>query len=337
MQVETSAPNRIDLAGGTTDLYPLFLFMDGGCTVNAAVSIYSRVRLRTRENGSVRVISEDLGKSVEAPTPADLPLSGPLALVCRAVRALPPPSGLEVTTRNEAPAGSGLGASSALLVALVAGLLRIRSEKEQAPALIALSANIEAATIGVPAGTQDHIAAYYGGVSVIEFGYRGYARRPSGLGPDALRRLEETTVLSYTDEGRFSGMNNWDVTKGYIDGQDQVREKLVGIRDVARAMSSSLEAGAWDDLSRLLEREWALRRSLAAGVSTPAIEAVMAAARQAGAWAGKICGAGGGGCMITLTPPAKRPAVERAIEGAGGRLMPFRVDFEGLTMKVTEP
>ncbi len=334
MEIAVTAPNRIDLAGGTTDLFPLYLFMDGGCTVNAAITLGSRAVFRTRDDGRLMIASEDLGETAEAAGPDGLPLDGPLGLVGRAVRAVPPPVGIEIVTRNEAPTGSGLGASSALLVALLSGLLKLRGEDLTPAELIGLSANIEAAAIGVPAGTQDHIAAVYGGLSLIHFGYRGHVRRPLGLGPVSHQRLEEMIVLSYTGQGRFSGMNNWDVTKGFIDDRDSIREKLVGIRDVALDVCAALSAGQWAALPGLVDREWALRRSLAPGVSTPQIDQIAAAAATAGASANKVCGAGGGGCMITFVEPKKRDAVEKAVASEGGQIIPFKIDTDGLKVEV---
>jgi D-glycero-alpha-D-manno-heptose-7-phosphate kinase len=332
MKVQVTAPNRVDLAGGTTDLYPLYLFMDGGFTVNAAIGLYSRVMLTPLEGSTIRIVSEDLGTSVEVSDPSDLPLDGPLGLPGRIVRAVRPRTGLEIVTRNEAPAGSGLGASSALVVALLKGLLSLNEEEMTARELVALAASIEAASIGVPAGMQDHIAALYGGVSAIEFGYRGFLRTECRCGPRGGEHLEEMLVLSYTGQGRFSGMNNWDVTKGYIDRQPGLREKLIEIRDIARKLGSAVASGMWDEVPLLVDREWAVRRSLAEGISTPKIDAMMSAARKAGAKASKVCGAGGGGCMITLAPPRQRPHVERAITDEGGRVIATTIDHVGVRL-----
>jgi len=105
-------------------------------------------------------------------------------------------------------------------------------------------------------------------------------------------------------------MNNWEITKRFIDQQGEVRETLVSIRDVARAMGDALLAGDFDTVPYLLSREWDLRRSLAPGISTPRIDAIMAAAKDAGAQGSKICGAGGGGCMVTMVPSHRRFAVQ---------------------------
>ncbi len=332
MKISVLAPNRIDLAGGTTDLYPLYLFMEGGCTVNVGITLNSRVEITTTQDPGIKIVSEDLGRTVQAEDPSGLHLHGPLGLICRAVRALPPRSGVLITTRNLAPAGSGLGASSALLTALVRGLLELRREEAGLGTAIDLAAEIETAAIGVPTGKQDYIGAAYGDVSLIDFGYRGYRRQGLSTDPPAADRLESMLILSFTGEGRFSGMNNWHVTKRFIDDEDGVREKLTKIRDIAVEMKEVLSASAWDDLPDLVNREWAIRRTLAKGVSTARTDKIMSAAHSAGALAGKICGAGGGGCMVTLARPELRSDVCRAIEAEGGTPIDFRIDRQGLTV-----
>ncbi len=330
MEMRISVPNRIDLAGGTTDIYPLYLFMDGGCTVNMSITVDSTVEFRTSEKQAIRIVSRDLGETVEASEPAHLSTEGPLGLIGRTVRALSPGTGLDIVTCNQAPRGSGLGASSALLVALVVGLLKLRSESVEPEKVVDLAAAIECAAIQVPTGKQDHIAAYFGGTSSIEFGYRGFSRAELCLASDDRKRLEEMMILSYTGEGRFSGMNNWDVTKGFIDRQAEIREKLLKIRDVARDLTRALKFHKWSEVPRLVDQEWAIRRALAPGISTPRIDRIMAAATAAGATANKVCGAGGGGCMLTLASNGKRSAVEKAISEAGGEILPFRVESEGI-------
>ncbi|MFH1116250.1 MAG: hypothetical protein V1792_20250 [Pseudomonadota bacterium] len=330
MELRVSVPNRIDLAGGTTDIYPLYLFLGGGCTVNAGITVRSVVEFRTLGEKAIRLTSLDLGEAVEAPDASHLPTDGPLGLIGRTVSALPPATGMEITTCNQAPAGSGLGASSALLVALVTGLLQIRSESAEPEKVVDLAANIECAAIGVPTGRQDHVAAYFGGISSVEFGYRGFSRAPLCSEPADRQRLEDMVILSYTGEGRFSGMNNWDVTKGVIEGRAQLKDKLLKIRDAAHDLAGALRLRRWADVPRLVDAEWTLRRSLAPGISTPAIDRIAAAATAAGAAANKVCGAGGGGCMITLAPAAKRSAVERAVSDSGGTIIPFCVASQGI-------
>jgi len=332
MELTVTAPNRIDLAGGTTDLYPLYLLMDGGCTVNAAISVRSSVTIRPLAGRKIIIASRDLGESLEAGDPASLRVNGPLGLIARTVAAFPPKTGVKITTYNEAPAGSGLGASSALVLALLTGLLRLRGEEAPPATVIDLAANLETARIGVPAGKQDHIAALFGGVSLIDFGYRGFLRREICREPIKRARIEEMIVLSYTGLGRFSGMNNWEITKSFIDNREGIREKLLKIKQVALELSEAISNDRWEQLPGLVDREWTLRRSLSPGVSTPHIETIMSEAKAAGALASKICGAGGGGCMITLVGKSGRAGVERAISSAGGEVIPFSVDALGVNV-----
>jgi len=329
MEIFVHAPNRIDLAGGTTDLYPLYLLMDGGCTVNAAVSVTSTVSFTSSDGPAIKIVSQDLAASVEAREPNLLPLTGPLALVSRAVAALPPPGPIEISTRNHAPAGSGLGASSALIVAVISGLLKLRNESMPPEDLIDLACSLETSVIGVPAGKQDYVAALHGGVSVLEFGYRGLRRESVPEGRSVGEWLERSMILSYTGEGRFSGLNNWEVTKAFIDGRQDVRDKLIRIRDIARQVAAALQSGGIDELPALVDEEWRVRRTLAPGVSTSRIQGLMDAAAAAGALASKICGAGGGGCMITFAEPHKRAVVEEALRAGGGQVIQFTIDFEG--------
>ncbi|MGD9819549.1 MAG: hypothetical protein AB7V04_12750, partial [Desulfomonilaceae bacterium] len=206
---------------------------------------------------------------------------------------------------------------------------KLRNEKWTHSQIIHYAADVETSLIGVPAGKQDHIAALYGGISFIEFGYTGFSRKTLKNEQDVSRALEEMIILSYTGEGRFSGMNNWDVTRNVIENVGDVKSKLVKIRDVAIQLAKAMDNRDWDETANLIEAEWNLRKSLAPGVSTPVIESIMSAASQSGALASKICGAGGGGCMITMVKPKYRVAVEKSISETGGSLIPFRIADQG--------
>jgi len=140
-------------------------------------------------------------------------------------------------------------------------------------------------------------------------------------------------VLTYTGESRFSGMTNWEMTKAFIEDRHNTRENLLRIRDVARRAGTVLLEGDLHELAPLVDEEWKLRQTLAPGVSTPRIESIMAAAKESGALTSKICGAGGGGCMITMVSPVTRKAVEAALTRAGGTVIPFKVDRQGAVVR----
>lgn len=329
MRVEVSAPNRIDIAGGTTDLYPLYLLMHGGFTVNVAVNVTSRVTLVTNDDPGFKLHSLDLGQHFECKDLDDLPTTGPLGLLGLTLRQFPPSTGISVTTNNSAPKGSGLGASSALAIALISGLMKIRQDVLSFSEMVQVAADLETALIGVPAGKQDHIAALYGGLSLIHFGFNGYERKAFDKTCEHFNQLQDMIVLSYTGEGRFSGMNNWEITKKFIDGDQAIRTKLLEIKQVTIEIWKVIETADWDLLGALIDHEWLIRRSLAPGVSNSKIDSMILAASDAGAVASKVCGAGGGGCMISFTPPSKRSAVERALAGQGAEIMDYQFDFCG--------
>lgn len=336
MFIEVIAPNRIDLAGGTTDLYPLYLFMGGGFTVNASISVKSFTSLQSLDVPEIRITSVDLGETTTLGLHEDWEPNGPLALVMKTIQAFPTNSGVEIVTKNEAPPGSGLGASSALLISLILGLEKFRGDSWSKTEVINYAADVETSLIGVPAGKQDHIAALYGGVSRLEFGFTGFRRRKCSHPELVNKALEEMIVLSYTGKGRFSGMNNWDITRNVIEKTGNVKSKLVEIRDLAINLARMIDDQQWNEVGRLIDCEWKLRRSLAPGISTPAIDSIMAAAKDSGAMASKICGAGGGGCMISMVSHRNRARVEKAISDAGGKVIPFQIREQGAELTVRE-
>src|SRR5438105_5405845 len=144
MNVEAVAPCRIDLAGGTLDIWPLYLFLDGGLTVNIGIDLFSRVTIHPREDRRVHLRSLDTGAELEAASVDELPLGGPLDLVARAVRFYRPAGGIDLTTENAAPKGSGLGASSSLLICLSGALNAYNGVDLSPDRLVDCAANLEA-------------------------------------------------------------------------------------------------------------------------------------------------------------------------------------------------
>ena len=330
MIIEASAPARIDLAGGTLDIYPLYLFEEGGLTVNAAVTVGSAVRVETRSDSRILLIAADNGSRAEAADLASLPLGGPLDLVARIVRFYAPPCGVTVTTRTAAPHGSGLGSSSSLLISLSGALRHLTRGVVDDMDLVRYGASLEAQSIRVPTGKQDYYAALFGGLNAIWFEVEGDRVERLCLADECLCEFEQRVVLSFTGESRFSGASNWNMLRRYVDGEPDTQQAMRHIKQTSLAMRDALLAGDFATLAGVLNAEWENRKSLADGVSTPQIERLMAAARAAGAQANKICGAGGGGCMITVCLPESRQQVMAALEANDATCLPYRVDRHGL-------
>jgi D-glycero-alpha-D-manno-heptose-7-phosphate kinase len=186
---------------------------------------------------------------------------------------------------------------------------------------------VEAQLIRVPTGCQDYYPALYGGASAIHLQPGGVRRE--GLGVD-LGQLDQRLLLVYTGVPRQSGINNWEVFQAHINGDRRVFRNFEEIAAIARAMRSALASASWDEVARLLRAEWKLRKTNAPGITTPRIEKLVAAALREGARAAKVCGAGGGGCVVFLVEKGSRSRVAEALTRNGGQLLRFRVARRGL-------
>jgi D-glycero-alpha-D-manno-heptose-7-phosphate kinase len=324
--IVSSAPTRIDLAGGTIDIWPLYLFHDGALTVNAAINLRAHARLDVRGDGRVELRSLDAGRTVSAQDWAGLDGGGDLSLLARLARHYQL-AGATLTTRGESPAGAGIAGSSALTIAACGALSRWTGRPTDPDHLLQVAMNVECQTLQVPAGVQDYRPALYGGVSAIELRVDGIKRVAIDVEP---RELERRIVLAYTGAPRHSGTNNWEIIKRHIDGDRQIYDCFERIRDTANELRTALERDAWDDVGRLIAVEWENRQRLAPGVTTPTIDDLIARAAAAGASAAKVCGAGGGGCLFCYGPPQRRSGIEQALTAGGARVLDYRIDTEGL-------
>lgn len=325
VRISASAPTRIDLAGGTIDIWPLYLFHAGAQTLNAAISLRARAWIEARPDERIELVSEDTDKQEnlsfdQLPADTTLPLLAKLAHRFDA-------HGIRLTTRGESPAGAGIAGSSAMNVAICGALARFKGLDLDPEALLDLAQDVEAQVIKVPTGLQDYRPAMYGGIAAVEL-RAGEARRVA-LDVDA-HELERRVVLCYTGEPRNSGTNNWDITKRHLDGDQHIFDCFERIRDTAAEMREALARGDWDRTAECLATEWENRKRLAPGVTTPAIEQLIGRATAAGARAAKVCGAGGGGCMFCLTDPGDVAAVREALADGGARLLDFRIETTGL-------
>ena len=326
MRIESSAPTRIDLAGGTLDIWPLYLFHEGAQTLNAALSLRAHCSVRPRSDRRLVIVSDDTGQRTEAEHWSELRQEQELRLLGRLLHHFQV-EGLEMHTRSESPVGAGIAGSSALNIAVCGALAAWTGARLTDDELLQVAMNVEAQAINVPTGAQDFRPALYGGVSAVELGVAGVTRVKL---PVAEEDLQRRIVVAHTGASRNSGINNWEVIKRHIDGDPTVHDSFDRIRDIAGAMRSGLERRDWTEVGRQVGYEWENRKRLAPGVTTPAIDAMLDAARQAGAMAGKVCGASGGGCLFCIADPAHVPAVRAALADAGARVLDCAIERDGL-------
>jgi D-glycero-alpha-D-manno-heptose-7-phosphate kinase len=328
--IESSAPTRVDLAGGTIDIWPLYLFHPGAATLNFATSLRAHCQINTRDDGRIVLESRDRKITFETELAAieGLIREERLELISKLVHFFKPNTGFHLVANSQAPAGAGMGGSSALAIACIGALNRLVGNRYHERKFITIAANIETTVIRVPAGFQDYYSAQYGGTSCVHF-------RPEGIEREQLQideqKLEDRIAICYTGEPRLSGTNNWEIFKRHIDGDRELFTLFDGIRDSAVHMRRAFLADDWGRVSEIMRAAYPNRKRLAPGVSTPQMERLVKKALANGAEAAKICGAGGGGCIAFLCAEGRKLDVESALAGENGaEVIDWKFSREGL-------
>src|SRR6267378_5144842 len=326
------APCRADMAGGTMDLWPLYLFHPGTLTLNFAVNILTTCRITPLKGKRIYLRSLDTRR--EEQFPSFVALRGAnrfrLPLAARLLQFFAPKEGLLIETDSESPAGAGISGSSALMIATTAALARFTDRNLTLEQMRVIAQNVEAQIIRVPTGCQDYYPALYGGVSAIHLDADGIHREAVPVTPE---EIESRFVLAYTGAPRQSGINNWEVFKSHINGDKRVFRNFERIAGIAQCMYQALLHAQWPEVARLLREEWKLRRTNAPGITTPLIDKLIAVAGRNGGRAAKVCGAGGGGCVLMMVEEGAKEAVANAVALAGGHILPLRVARDGLRVE----
>ena len=322
-QIATCAPTRIDLAGGTLDIWPLNLFFNGALTVNVAVSITVKATVSARTDGKIILESKDMETRVEFDDAGGIHHNHRLGLLSRiAEKFIRDGRGYSVVTESSAPAGAGLAGSSALNIALCVAFAQATKQKLSSREIIETAKDLEAAQLRIPTGLQDYGAAVYGGVNAFHFPPGGMAReRLDG----AAKWLSRNVVLFYSGASRSSGINNWEMFKRVTENHKPTVAKFTRIAQLAQLARDGLRDGDYAAFTSAVDAEWKARKSLFPEISTPLIDRAITAGRRAGARSARICGAGGGGCFFLIADPSARERVITAVTAQGARHLPFRV------------
>lgn len=357
MKIRAKAPTRIDLAGGTVDIWPLYLMLERPSTINLGINLFAEAELiesqtsvdqagvwfRSGDQSSELGFSwEELLGSSKLETPPWLELHWKLSRhFARGREAAGKLSAqdrkslrLELKTVAKSPAGAGLGGSSTLSVAIIGALSKWAGNLSTQHELIEIVRDTETTVIQVPAGLQDYYGAMYGELQRIDWNTGNHTRtaysREQGQG------MNDRLLLFYSGQSRNSGINNWALFKQFIDRTGPVREQFAAISSATEALHQSLVKQDWKTAGQAIAQEWSVRRGLAPGISTPEIDEAFKQAFKQGASAGKICGAGGGGCFFVYIDdpnPDLRSRVLSAVQQVPGiAALPFEWTPHGLTV-----
>ena len=335
MIYRSKAPLRIGLAGGGTDVSP-YCDLYGGAILNATISLYAYATIEPLHEPKIIIEAVDRGESVSYDKSDKLPINGTLDLAKGAYNYIvskygPVPSGFKLSTIVDAPAGSGLGSSSTLMVAIIG----VFGEWLNLPLgeydIAQMAYDVERVELAMAGGKQDQYAATFGGVNFMEF-YKDnkVIVNPLRIKPEYLHELENNLLLYFTATSRLSStiieaqsQNVKDKNKESIDAMHHLKEQAV-------MMKEALLMGNIHDIGRILDFGFRYKKQMAKGISNTNMDDIYEAALKAGATGGKISGAGGGGFMMFYCPANTRYTVKKALEHFGGSISPYQFTEHGL-------
>ncbi|WP_413293017.1 galactokinase [Bdellovibrio sp. HCB185ZH] len=320
-KIIVKSPTRVDLAGGTLDLWPLYLFINGASTVNVAIDVYTNVELTPHEDSTIVLESADLkvrktySNLVEALADTD----PQMILLQTQLRYWMPTKGFSLKTSSESPVGGGLGGSSSLTIGLMKAFAQFCNKPfRDVHHMVHSAHNIEAEILNTPTGTQDYYPAASGGLNILRYGYDGIQQEVMDVSKTP---LAEKFMLIYTGKAHHSGLNNFEVMKDSVAKDPGTIQALRDLKVIAIETEHAVRSGNWNELGNLFKREFEARVRLAPEFSSPEIRRLSELSLQNGAEAVKICGAGGGGCVLVWCPPENKKGVADACQKAGFQVM----------------
>jgi D-glycero-alpha-D-manno-heptose-7-phosphate kinase len=334
MTLRAHAPTRIDLAGGTVDLWPLYLLIDEAATVNIAIDLYTEAAIDPSPDDAWHVHERASGKSVSAASPEELAHMEGSEIAGRLLSFFAPERPLTITTHSEAPPQAGLGASSSLGISIAGALNGLTGFRYRSRELIEIVKDVEVELLRTMTGAQDHYPPIFGGAACLWWQKLSHRREAITVDADAFR---ERFLLAYSHQPHRSGATNWEVVKRFLEGDATTLAAVERSGRIAVAVRDALVASDVDRVAHLIGEDWQARREMAPAVSSPELEELIAAAEESGATAAKVCGAGGGGCMILAHPAGKRKNVTDGVVEAGGSVLQYNLAPRGLELLVDDP
>lgn len=338
-KVVATAPTRVDLAGGTLDLWPIHNLLPRRATVNVAINMNATVTVEPSVDGRFHLVSEDqnASDSGDFSSICESKTLGLLGILLKAVweHSLGP---IRLTTSAKSPAGAGLGGSSCLAITTLKALwtakeiitgkkLNISEER-----LVRTAQDIESVLIHAPTGIQDYWGAVRGGINIIRypFGNTTIETFPGSIWENQDFKL----ICCYSGKSRASAINNWEIFKRIYDGDQNLISRMREIGDMAETCASAIESRSWDNAISASLKEWQLRCQLWPAIETPETKSIDNAAKKAGASFTRVCGAGGGGVMAVFCPQDRVQAVSLAMSAVGGQVLNVDIGGPGLTVKL---
>lgn len=349
MIIQSKSPIRIDVAGGTLDLWPLYLFFNQPSTIHFGINLFSQVKIESeiQSSNKIRFVAKDQNCELEVSEEELFSIAPPPALDLH-IRLLryfyqhypkKHSGGLLIESQAKSPAGAGLGGSSSLCISLLGAMgtlfeCPIQSHPDH---WIQIAKDIETQVIQVPAGFQDYYGAMFGRLQKLE--WNPHIPKRTVYSQSLQKELSDRILLFYSGRSRNSGINNWQIFKDLIDKKPGIHGVLAQIAQITTSLDQALVSQDWDQVGQLILAEMNERRKLAPGISTPEMDQAFQKALSLGATGYKICGAGGGGCFMIYSPNPDEALKKKLISSLQDdhiRPLPFEPVPQGLSVKIEE-
>ena len=336
MIYRSKAPLRIALAGGGTDVSP-YSDLYGGAILNATVSLYAHATIEPADNNQIILTAVDQQEEQVFDFANELPINGKLDLLKGVVNRIRkdhgmPQTGFRLSTFVDAPAGSGLGTSSTLVVTIIGAFAEMLKLPMGEYDMAHYAYEIERRDLKLAGGKQDQYAATFGGVNFMEFYVNDkVVVNPLRIKQQNLFELENNLLLYYTATSRDSGKIIEQQAKNVTDKQESSIEAMHHLKQQAQMMKEALLKGRLNEIGEILEFGFQQKRKMAEGISNSLMEEIYESAKAAGATGGKISGAGGGGFMIFYCPGTTKYKVIKILEKFGGEHRNYQFVEHGLT------
>jgi D-glycero-alpha-D-manno-heptose-7-phosphate kinase len=327
--IRAKAPLRVSFAGGGTDVAP-FPELEGGLVLSATINRYTYGALSPREDADITLESVDFGLSLNYAAHEELPFDGRLDLAKAAIRRMGR-GGYDLFLHSNAPPGSGLGSSSAVMVTLIGLLKEFHGTPLTDYEVAEMAYELERNDLGIKGGYQDQYAASFGGFNFIEFEGDRVIVNPLRIPPDVVHELEHNMLLCYTGVTRVADGIISDQTERWTGGNEDALAGLRAGKELAVAMKNALLKRRLNDFGELLGTAWEQKKKMSPKISTDLIDTSYAEAIKHGALGGKVTGAGGGGYMLFYCPFQRKHHVAKALMALGGQVTEFEFTPNGLT------
>jgi D-glycero-alpha-D-manno-heptose-7-phosphate kinase len=325
--ISAKAPTRIDLGGGTLDIWPLYLLHDSSCTINMAINLFVEAELIPHESGMITIRLDELNETSTVRDIPVLPSHGAFGLINNILKHFCPDFGFDLTIQIKTPPGSGLGTSSSLALVLCKIFSEATHQSLSDNDLLQRAMNLETQIIQLPTGNQDYLAALYGGINAWHYDVRGWHRE---CFPVSHAEIEQRTILCYVGKPHDSGLSNWVIVKKRMEKDQKIINQLEEIKNATCSMRQALLNSDWNSLCLAINLEWDNRKKLSSLILVPEMEQALSAAFQAGCIAAKGCGAANGGSILFFVPPEKKHIIRESLLKAHVEILDFSIVSHGL-------